>query len=470
MLTRTIRISLLAAVLAPTLASADPAEDDAPPPREPTAVTVRTAPVSGEESGRIDSGDHGDGTDTTGRLLARGVLFVPKLAVTVVFAPLRGLIYVYERYQLSQRYFGLFFDDTRTYGIVPVAEIEAGFGLSGGGKTLHRNVFGGNEHFSARAVFGGQFQQAASVKLDTGTRFGDRFKLELEGVYEKHPRDKFFGIGNTDIVDPEMHVVGETNVKARYRNRVERVMGIADLGVAGPLHLMASGSLVDFTYASIEDAPIDELYPMNQIVGFATGDRHSYNELEVRWDRRQRGSDWEVDAVPSTGELISVFGGRVTALDDGPDYWRAGADLQKPIRLGRGPRVLTARVYAEAVSGSRDEVPFTALPRLGGKMLLRGYDLDRFRDRFASMGSLEYSWDLTKEFSASVFADAGRVASSVRDWNDGPLRVGYGFGLEAHTDKSFLLRSSIATSVDGGLFLNIAFEPVTELGARVERR
>jgi hypothetical protein len=239
----------------------------------------------------------------------------------------------------------------------------------------------------------------------------------------------------------------------------------------GPFYVRGQSALVDFNYDATDSAPIDELYPMEELVGFMAGDRHAYNELELRIDTRRNGSDWEVPAVKSTGGLIAVFGGRVKALDEGADYWRVGADLQRLFRLGRGPRVLTLRAYGEGVSEGRDLVPFTALPRLGGKTMLRGYEQDRFRDRVAAVGTIEYSWDLSKELSANLFVDAGRVATSAREWTkDGPLRVGYGIGLEAHTDKSFILRTMLATSIDGGIFLNMAFDPVFESDTRVERR
>jgi outer membrane protein assembly factor BamA len=122
------------------------------------------------------------------------------------------------------------------------------------------------------------------------------------------------------------------------------------------------------------------------------------------------------------------------------------------------------------VTAGRDEVPFTELPRLGGSTYLRGYSLDRFRDRVAAFGSATYSWDLSQWFSANVFVDAGRVYPSLDQLSLEGMRMGYGVALEAHSTNSFVLEGSIASSIDGGLMFNLSFNPVFDIDERVRRR
>jgi hypothetical protein len=69
-----------------------------------------------------------------------------------------------------------------------------------------------------------------------------------------------------------------------------------------------------------------------------------------------------------------------------------------------------------------------------------------------------------------VFADVGRVYASASDIELGGLRLGYGVGFDAHSMSSFALRGSLASSIDGGIFLNLTFEPVFEIDGRVEKR
>ena len=50
------------------------------------------------------------------------------------------------------------------------------------------------------------------------------------------------------------------------------------------------------------------------------------------------------------------------------------------------------------------------------------------------------------------------------------MRVGYGGGLQLLVGGAFVMEASIASSIDGGLFFNLAFNPVFDLDERVRRR
>jgi hypothetical protein len=69
-----------------------------------------------------------------------------------------------------------------------------------------------------------------------------------------------------------------------------------------------------------------------------------------------------------------------------------------------------------------------------------------------------------------VFTDIGRVYPAVTDLSLDHMRLGYGVGIEGHSPDSFVLAGSLGSSVDGGLFLNLSFNPVYDLDDRVRRR
>jgi len=95
----------------------------ADPPEPATAATVADAPRPGQESGRADEVDPGD---SAARIAARGVLFVPKVAVDVVLSPVRGLVWANDRYKLEDLYWRVFFNDARTVGLYPTATFQSG--------------------------------------------------------------------------------------------------------------------------------------------------------------------------------------------------------------------------------------------------------------------------------------------------------------------------------------------------------
>jgi hypothetical protein len=450
-----------------------PLPEPAPEPlREPTAVDVAGAPVPGQESGRTDPIDN---SDSAARWIGRGILFLPRLALEAAFAPVRGGIWANERYRIYDRTYRLLFNDAETMGLYPTVGLESGFGFNFGARFVHRDLFGAREHFALSASTGGRYRETFAGSFRTGDRFG-RLRLDAKGEYDLRPKERFYGIGNADEMPagslgaPIDALAGDAAAEARYRQRLMRARLIVDVRLASQLHLRGAGALTDLQVArSEEGAPLDELYAPGSLVGW-TGTRDLYTELELRWDDRRAETSWEPRPVYTTGWLAGVYAGPVHRLDGGTDFWRYGADAQRFLRIGRGPRVLAARAHVEAVTGARDEVPFFELPQLGGKSLLRGYESERFRDRVAAIGSIDYQWDLSQMFSANVFTDVGRVYAGADELSRSGLRVGYGVGIEAHTRNSFWFRGSLASSIDGGLFLNLAFEPVFYIDERVERR
>jgi hypothetical protein len=462
----------------PTTEPPPPTPPPACPP-EPSAADVASAPIPGDEHGRSDGVDSGD---SPVRVIARGLLWLPKLVVDTALTPVRGTVWAFERYKLTDLYYDTFFNDARTIGLYPTLVFESGFGitgLTGGARFVDRDLFGEREHLAIQGALGtAYYRQLVSASLRSGNRFGKRFSLELDAGYEKRPRDPFYGIGNGNLAPPpDMLIdprVDSTAVATRYRQQRERVALTSDARVVSDLHLRANGAVSRLAFSSAnpsDGTPIDTVYDPAALGGFESGVEYGYGELELRWDGRHAANPLESAGVFSTGSLASAFTGRMHRLDgDGRDFYRYGFDLQNFIRIAAGPRVFATRLHGEAVSGSYADVPFSELPKLGGPVYLRGYDLDRFRDRVAMFGSAEYQWDLSAWFAAKLFVDAGRVYPSVNELAFDHLRLGYGGGIEAHTEHAFVLDMSLASSIDGGLFFNVAFNPVFDLDERVRRR
>jgi hypothetical protein len=124
----------------------------------------------------------------------------------------------------------------------------------------------------------------------------------------------------------------------------------------------------------------------------------------------------------------------------------------------------------EGVTGGYREVSFYDLPRLGGPLLLRGFDLDQYRDRVAGLGSAEYQFDASDLISGFTFVDVGRVFPRPQDIELTGMRVGFGGGIEIHSKRSFIGRFTVASSTDGGLFFSLSFDPIYDTKARVERK
>jgi hypothetical protein len=488
---RPIVVALL--LTAPTAAAADPEQPTSVasivtprPPSEPvvpvpapvvqpdhelSAADVAADPVPGFESGRADPIDDGD---SAWRKVGRGLLYVPKLAVDLALSPFRGGLWVNEHYHVTDWYNRVFFNDAQTIGLYPTISIDSALGVTAGAGFVDHELFGEHEQLALQAAASNRYRQIYSASLASGNRLGDRFSLELDAGYERRPHDAFYGIGNGDRVAttaaPIDPLVDSTSVEAQYRQDRARISVAADLRAWERLHIRAAGAVSEVQFGGADQgAPVTTVYDQRGLIGWG-GIQYSYSELELRWDSRRGATVMEPPAVYSTGGLAAVYAGRVNRLDAGPDFWRYGIDLQKFVRITEGPRVITAHFHGEAVTGRRDEVPFTELPKLGGPTYLRGYALDQFRDRVAAFGSVAYEWDLSQWFSAELFVDAGRVYPAVTELSLDHMRMGYGLGVEAHSTQNFVLEGSIGSSIDGGLFVNLSFNPVYDLEQRVRRR
>ena len=446
-----------------------------PAPR--TSASVARAPLPDQASGVARGEPRSIGEKL--KFIPRALLFVPRLAVEVAGAPIRGSRYAYDRYQVSARARDIFWNDAGTVGLYPVFDLQTDYGLTGGARFIHRDLFGEKEKLSMRASFGGIYNQQYTASLHSGDRF-EPLRLELKGEYEIDPRERFFGVGNGDEVsDVEMPVdpyADPVAVDSRFRQRVAHGFGRARLHVVGPLSVRATSGVLRkrFEQSSPGDIPpgsdIAEHYDVDQLAAWQPGTSYSYNELELRYDSRRNGDEWEPLSVPSTGWLIAGFGGVARGFAGAPTrYTLYGGDLQRFIRLGPNPRVLTLRLMAQEVRGQTDEIPFVDLPRLGGPILLRGYERDRFRDRAMALGSAEYLWDIGRSWAGYLFSDAGRVYPRLQDAALEDIRVGFGGGLQFHSATSYLGRLSLASSIDGGIFFNLSLDPVYDPTARVER-
>ena len=448
-------------------APAQPTEAPPPPPVPSfTAADVAAAPIPGHESGRLDDIDPGD---SVLRVLGRGGLFIPKLVVEVALSPLRGTVWAEDRYQLSELYYRVFFNADRTIGMYPTANFESGFGANIGARFEDRNAFGQQARLALQAtsgaITGDLYREGALASFRTGNLVAHWLQFSLDANFERRPGDAFYGIGNSDLssststlIDPRSR---STAIQTYYRYQELRVELSAEAHFFDHIRLIASSAISQLGFSrSTTGTPIDEIYNINDLVGFGDGVEHVYSELEFRWDTRRRVSEWEPHDVHATGSLVSMYAGHIDSLDHNVDFWRYGGEVQHYWRIARGPRVLITRIHGEGVSGNLDQVAFAELPMLGGGNFLRGYSYARFRDRNAAFGSIQYEWDLSHRLDAYLFCDAGRVFTALDEMTVRGLRVGYGVGIELHSEKGFMLEGNIASSIDGGVFFNISFNPV----------
>jgi hypothetical protein len=422
-----------------------------PVPAPPEAVAPEL--VTGVEVPDNAAPDH-----TVGRV----VLFPFRLLTEALVAPLQGGAYLLERYQLVERIKDLLFTEDGDLGWYPTAFIETHLGLNVGLHAVESNLFGHGEHVSLGVGYGGQYEQTYDAKITTGMLF-DRVTFGVRATYQVYDRSDFFGIGNGHLAGvPSMPIdalADDTAVATRFGQHVTHGELYGSGQVIGPLSLGGAVALTRRTFENHADlqgtfAPTTDVYAPMSLVGFDTGANNAYGEISAIIDTRDVTSRYISRAAPSTGWWGTGFVGVTRGRDQDPShYTRYGADIRR---------------YLEGVTAQVDQIPFTDLPRLGGNELLRGFEIDRFRDRVVAMASIEYDFPVHYGVNAYGFVDGGRVANDIGGLDPSDLHYGWGFGLQVQSLDAFLLRAQFAHSTDG-TFLRLAVDPIADQRAKKRR-
>ncbi len=110
------------------------------------------------------------------------------------------------------------------------------------------------------------------------------------------------------------------------------------------------------------------------------------------------------------------------------------------------------------------DLPYYSLPSLGGGATLRSFGENRFTDRAAAHGSIEYRIGIVprgyafsdtirlERIGAAVFYEGGTVASGIESLTDGKYHDSYGVGLRLAFSREAIFRIDIGYGDEGSNF------------------
>jgi len=204
-----------------------------------------------------------------------------------------------------------------------------------------------------------------------------------------------------------------------------------------------------------------QVYDTSRLPGFDDGSRTLELNGNLVVDTR------DAEGATGSGVYLEAFGGGLAPQHD-YHFAHYGAELPGYIDLYHRTRVLVLRVAHEAVTGKDENIPFADLPRLGGPSRLRGYTLDRFRDKTTAVATVEYHYPIHELIAGSLFLDAGRAAPTYKSLFElDQWRVGGGVGLIIRSKTSVLFTLDVAYG-DG---VNVYFttDPLRAFAGRSEQ-
>ncbi len=417
-------------------------------PRPDQAAGHRVPPPEGRERPKLVRA-----AEPLQRGLVRGLL-----------APVRLALWAEDRYHVAAHARDATWSEDRTVGVSPIARWEGGKSLSAGAGFVDRDLAGAALGLRATAGTAERLHLEANlesadlllpVRLETGVRYRDVASAAFWGYGDASKREASAGM----MVDPIDQ--GGRDTQFSQREAIARARLLWPTG--GGVTLGAGGSLRRARYGPPrtfldEDPAIDDVYDVEALPGWDGVDA-ARAEASIRIDRRRTRDELQSLVTPSAGWIGQLYGGWQEGIGDDPTrFGYGGLDALGLLDLYNGDRVLSLRITIDAAIGPLDRIPFNELPTLGGSQALRGWETNRFRDRWAAATALEYSWPVTKGLSGFAFVDAGRVARVPDALLDEVPRFGGGAGAQVFTSRSLVARAWVAGSEED-VILRVELEP-----------
>jgi hypothetical protein len=265
---------------------------------------------------------------------------------------------------------------------------------------------------------------------------GNRNELNVVPSYILFP-DQFYGIGrDVDLdTDEEDYTSESVGVDLRY---MRRVRGDWRLGLNGLL----------------KKHRLDEVTPGGQLAGGAiVGTANTWlNALGPAVALDSRDNTW----APRRGLWLQAIA-RFAGGGLGSDYTMTELDLDLRGYRNLGPALVLAG--QARIVRQTGEVPFFAMPRLGGDTGLRGYRGGLYRDRTCALARAELRRDrLWGQLGAVAFAGIGDVSPDPGDLTFAARLWTVGGGLRYMVDAKERVNIRLDVGLgngDSGFFLSL---------------
>jgi len=299
-----------------------------------------------------------------------------------------------------------------------------------------------------------------------GVIIEERNHLDAFGGYEKSLTRRFFGLGPDTREQDETSYTDEVlDVGARADFAFPGLAGnwVATLGVRGEHHDLAPGKVSD--HPTTNEVFPQLFHDANHHDAFivTTGFRYDTRDSQHQpYSGFQAGVLFDAPVWQSGGSpgmVATVFGNVAFRV---PPLFHRGGD-----KFEENPPTDTVALAA-FVQSSAGELPFYALPRLGGNDTLRGYIANRFTGNSAWHMTAEHRlWVIPRgiaftdtirveRIGVAPFIDVGTVANSLDKLPEARVHASYGLGLRFSLERTAMFRADIGFSPEGMNF-TIAF-------------
>jgi len=344
----------------------------------------------------------------------------------------QALIVVKERRLLDKWRYGW-------HGLRPrVGALVTGSGFAFGPEFLRTDIRGGDVSFRVTTQFSTSRYQLYDTELAFPRLADNHVFVSLGARHRNYPHMQYYGPG------PDSKRTGRSSY------RLEDNMFGFTVGVR-PVRQVYMGVTGDLLQVNIGPGTHER---------FVSTDR-SYTEAQTPGIQRQtdflQGSVFaavdtrDVAGGPRSGTLLraDLIYNKDTDLRMNT-HRRLNMEAQQYIPFFNKRRVIALRGRSELTyKNPGQQVPFYLQPVLGGSNDLRGFRPFRFHDDNLILFNAEYRYEIFAGLDMAVFADAGKVFHSKKQWNVRDMEGSYGIGMRFNARNAVVMRVDAGFSHEG---------------------
>jgi hypothetical protein len=377
------------------------------------------------------------------------VLMFPERALELATLPIKLLVSIVEGDQLDRQVIDLLKLHDGRINLSPQFNVSSTDGVAAGG-TIQRSKL-----FSRRAAI--SLGGVVWYNRDWYEQLAYDHSLLLPGgrglraaVFAEHDKNQpFYGVGG-DTFESNRRVMKADEQGLQIETDLQGIdrytfSGIAQ--VAMRRQTLAPGSDGDITAVGSSGDPVAPP------VGFGHTALYVDAKVAGRWDTR------DTIGRPTRGEvfdLSALVRSDVTGKHLSAAVLSGNAQLYLPVLPDGRVLIFSAGGTATLPLIPGDDIPLDSLAVID-RTNVRGYNRERFRDRYAIHASAEYRFPiyeyLTSRFGldAFTFLDLG-TAFGKADFSVDPLRYSVGGGLRAAHEVTLVFQGTIGWSPEGPQF------------------
>jgi hypothetical protein len=304
----------------------------------------------------------------------------------------------------------------------------------------------------------------------------ERSFVGVSGGYQKTLTRRFFGFGPDSDEDDEVKYTDKL-----VELEVELAMAIPEpganlvgtIGLRGEYHSLSTNDFDCDETSRPNDQELPRVCPgdwdqTSKFRSFIDNDDHErlgFLVAGLRWDTRdsqrnpykgyELGVSVDAPLVQKGGDVGARFTLDASTAFAVPGIFHRGGDEEE-----ENPPTDTIAVGGKLWMKAGD-LPFTALPNLGGSVTLRGYRAGRWRDDAAWHAGLEHRiWVIPRGFEVTPtirverigvapFVEAGTVGSDGIDVFQNDVKFSYGIGLRVLLERAAPFRLDFGFSDEG---------------------